>query len=159
MNVGTLRLYHQQIAHTRLETPKQVVAWLGGMQAQDYPGAKWSIGLRLTNITDADVERAIAERRVVRTWPMRGTLHFVAAADVRWMLALTSPKNIAGAARRRQRLELDDATLARCRKLFTKALGGKQLTRVNSMPCWNARTSPLPPSAVITSCGIPRCTA
>lgn len=130
MNIGALRLYHQQIAHPRLDTPEQVVAWLGGMQAQDYPGAKWSIGLRLPQATDADVERAIAERGVVRTWAMRGTLHFVAAADVRWMLALTSPKNLAGAARRRQQLELDDATLARCRKLFTKALqGGKQLTR------------------------------
>lgn len=130
MDIGALRLHHQQIANSRLKTPEQVVAWMGGMQAQDYPGAKWSIGLRLTNTTDADVERAIAERRIIRTWPMRGTLHFVAAADVRWMLALTSPGNIAGAKRRRQQLELDDATLARCRKLFTKALrGGKQLTR------------------------------
>ncbi len=130
MNVGILRLYHQQVAHTRLEMPEQVVAWLGGMQAQDYPGAKWSIGLRLPQATDAAVERAISERRIIRTWAMRGTLHFVAAADVRWMLALTSPKNLAGAARRRQQLELDDATLARCRKLFTKALqGGKQLGR------------------------------
>ncbi len=42
--------------------------------------------------TAADVERAIAERRIVRTWPMRGTLHFVAPADVRWMLALLSPR-------------------------------------------------------------------
>jgi hypothetical protein len=100
------------------------------MQAQDYPSSKWSIGLRLPQATDADVERAIGERRIVRTWPMRGTLHFVTAADVRWMLALTSPKNLAGAARRRQQLELDDATLARCRQIFSKALqGGKQFSR------------------------------
>lgn len=130
MNIGALRLYNQQIAHTRLDTPEQVVAWLGGMQGQDYSGSKWSIGLRLPQATDAGVERAIGERRIIRTWPMRGTLHLVAAADVRWMLALTSPKNLSGAARRRQQLELDDATLVRCRKIFTKALqGGKQLTR------------------------------
>lgn len=130
MDIGAHRLYRQQIANTRLDTPEQVVAWLGGMQAQDYPGAKWSIGLRLAQATDADVERAISERSILRTWAMRGTLHFVAAADVRWMLALTSPKNLAGAARRRRQLELDDATLARCRKLFVKALqGGRQLSR------------------------------
>ena len=130
MNIGALRLFNQQIAHTRLDTSEQVVAWLGGMQAQDYPGAKWSVGLRLPQATDADVERAIDEHRIIRTWPMRGMLHFVAAADVRWMLALTSPKNLAGAARRRQQLELDDAVLARCRQIFIKALrGGKQLTR------------------------------
>jgi hypothetical protein len=130
VNIGALRLHNQQIARSHFHEPEQVLAWLGGIQGQDYPGAKWSIGLRLPNTTDADVERAIDERRIVRTWPMRGTLHFVAAADVRWILALTSPKNIAGSARRRQNLELDDKTLARCREIVIKALqGGKQLTR------------------------------
>ncbi len=130
MDIGALRLHNQQIARTRFHEPEQVLAWMGGIQGQDYAGAKWSVGLRLPNASDADVERAIAERRIVRTWPMRGTLHFVAAADVRWIMALTSPGNIAGSARRRRNLELDDKTLARCRKLFTRALqGGKQLTR------------------------------
>lgn len=130
MDIGALRLNNQQIARTRFHEPEQVLAWLGGIQGQDYPGAKWSIGLRLPNATDADVERAIAGRRIVRTWPMRGTLHFVAAADVRWIMALTSPGNIAGSARRRRNLELDDKTLARCREVFCKVLhGGKQKTR------------------------------
>lgn len=130
MNIGTLRLYNQRISRTGLETPGQVVARLGGLQGQDYSGAKWSIGLRLPNATDTSVEHAINERKIVRTWPMRGTLHFVAASDVRWILALTSPGNIAGSARRRQNLELDDKTLARCRDVFFKVLhGGKQKTR------------------------------
>ncbi len=130
MNIAALRLHNQQIARTRFDKPEQIVAWMGGIQGQDYSGAKWSIGLRLQNATDADVERAINERKILRTWPMRGTLHFVAVAEVRWVLALTSPKNIAGSALRRQRLELDDKTLARSREVFIKALrGGKQKTR------------------------------
>jgi hypothetical protein len=130
IDIAALRLHNQHIARSRFDKPEQVVAWLGGIQGQDYPGAKWSIGLRLPSATDADVERAIDQRKILRTWPMRGTLHFVAAADVRWMLALTSPKNIAGSARRRQQLELDDATLARCRNILIKALrGGQQKTR------------------------------
>lgn len=130
MNIATYRLYNQQISQSRFHTPEQVLAWLGGIQGQDYAGAKWSIGLRLPSATDADVERAIAGRRIVRTWPMRGTLHFVAAADVRWIMALTSPGNITGSARRRRNLELDDKTLARCREVFSKVLhGGKQKTR------------------------------
>ena len=56
---------------------------LGAMQAQDYTGALWSIGLRMPNATEAEVERAIKERKIVRSWPMRGTLHFVAATDLR----------------------------------------------------------------------------
>jgi len=103
---------------------------MGGMQGQDFPGAKWSVGLRLPQATDADIDRAIDRGKIIRTWPMRGTLHIVAAADVRWILSLTSPGNIAGSLRRRQALELDDKTLFRCREVFAKTLqGGKQKSR------------------------------
>jgi hypothetical protein len=61
---------------------------------------------------------------------MRGTLHFVAAADVRWMLELLTPRVIANAAARAVRLELDDKTLLRCEKIFVRELSGnRQLTR------------------------------
>lgn len=61
---------------------------------------------------------------------MRGTLHFVAAGDVRWMLQLLAPRAIAGSALRARQLELDDRTFVRSRKLFARALhGGRQLTR------------------------------
>lgn len=130
MNIPALRLHNQLITQHRFEQPEQVVAWMGSMQGQDYPGAKWSVALRLPDASDADVVRAIDAGKIIRTWPMRGTLHFVAAQDVRWMLMLTSPKNIAGSASRRQNLELDDRTLARCREVFTKTLqGGKQKSR------------------------------
>ena len=61
------------------------------MQAQEYANAKWAIGLRCAGATDATVEQAIADGSVVRTWLLRGTLHFAAAQDVRWMLALLGP--------------------------------------------------------------------
>lgn len=61
---------------------------------------------------------------------MRGTLHFVAAADIRWMLELLSPRIIESSASRFRELELDERTFTRCKNVFEKALaGGKQLTR------------------------------
>jgi len=61
---------------------------------------------------------------------MRGTLHFVAPEDVRWMLALLSPRIVASAATRHRQLELDEAVFRRSRTLLEKALrGGKLLTR------------------------------
>jgi hypothetical protein len=100
------------------------------MQGQDYPSAKWSIALRLPQATEADVVQAFDAGKLVRSWPMRGTLHVVAAADLRWMLMLTAPKNLSGSASRRRALELDDITLTRCREVFTHALqGGKHLSR------------------------------
>jgi Winged helix DNA-binding domain len=130
MNIPALRLQHQHIAQPCLTQPEQVVASLGGLQGQDYPGAKWSIALRLPAATEADVVQAFDAGKLVRSWPMRGTLHVVAAADLRWMLMLTSPKNLTGSASRRRALDLDDTTLARCREVFTLALqGGKHLSR------------------------------
>src|SRR5437016_4008805 len=73
------RLYSQLLAHNALDTPHNVVSHFGAVQAQDYLGALWAIGLRTCSPSEADVERAVAERRIVRCWPMRGTLHFVAA--------------------------------------------------------------------------------
>jgi hypothetical protein len=100
------------------------------MQAQDYLGGLWAVALRLPDVTETAVELAIAERKIIRTWPLRGTLHFVAAADIRWMLALLAPGMIAKRAGLFRQLELDESVFARCRKLFVKALrGNRQLTR------------------------------
>ncbi|EEF62819.1 winged helix DNA-binding domain-containing protein [Pedosphaera parvula] len=130
LDIAHHRLYNQQIATQRFAQPAQVVAWLGAVQAQDFAGAKWSIGLRLPETTDKGIERAIIDRTIVRTWPMRGTLHFLAAEDVRWMLKLLTTRTIAGSARRQQELELDGKVFARCEKLFIQALqGGRQLSR------------------------------
>lgn len=138
-DIPHLRLAHQQLAAPRFGSPGELVAWLGAVQAQDFPGAKWSLGARLPGSTDADIERALAERQIVRTWPQRGTLHFVAPADLRWMLALLTPRIVAGAARRFRELELDDAVFARSYDVLTSVLtGGRQLPRPDVMAAFEA---------------------
>jgi hypothetical protein len=129
--IAQLRLQRQRIAGGKFESPEQAVSWFGAMQAQDYAAALWAIGLRTRGATQASVEQAIAEGRIVRTWPMRGTLHFLAAEDVRWMLALMAPRVIANNKARLQReFGLDDAVLARCREALVKAMCDRQrLTR------------------------------
>ena len=129
-DIAYKRLYNQYIASRTFEKPTQVVEWLGAVQAQDYLGALWAVGLRTRNVNEENVKRAIAEKKIVRTWPMRRTLHFVAAADVRWMLDLLTPRLIAGSAWLYKQLELDDRIFARSKELFASALqGGKQLPR------------------------------
>ena len=86
------RLQLQQISSSIFREPSSLLSWLGAVQAQDYHGGKWAMGLRLPGITDADIEQQIADRRIVRTWSLRGTLHFMAAGDVRWMLGLLQPR-------------------------------------------------------------------
>jgi hypothetical protein len=125
-----LRVTNQGIAAPRAQTPAEAVRTLCAMQAQDYAGGLWAIGLRLPGSTVDDVQRAVAEHAVVRTWPLRGTLHFVAAADVRWMMSLLAPRVISSSSARQAARGLDAATFRKVEKLLVRALeGGKQLTR------------------------------
>jgi hypothetical protein len=88
------------------------------------------VGQRLPSATEAEVEAAVASRVLVRTWPMRRTLHFVAAQDVRWMLRLLTPRLMTGNVGRYRQLELDDKVFARSGRILGRALdGGRALTR------------------------------
>jgi hypothetical protein len=128
--IARQRLWNQQIAQPSFTQPGQVVAWLGAIQAQDYLGALWAVGLRMPSATEQVIEQAIAEKQIVRTWPMRGTIHFVAPADARWMLDLLTPRVIQRSQPRLKQLGLDAAIVQMSAKIIAKALeGGKQLTR------------------------------
>ena len=120
--IATHRLESQGITRPDAPSAAGVVRRLGAVQAQDYPGALWSIALRMADTTRAQIEHAVATRTIVRTWPMRGTLHFVPAEDARWMLALLAPRVIAGAAGRHRQLELDSTTFRRSRDLIMRSL-------------------------------------
>src|SRR5690606_9673119 len=90
----------------------------------------WMIGLRMSTITEKDVETALNERKIVRTWPMRGTLHFVAAENVRWMLDLLAPRVIARSAGYNKKLELTESIFSKSRDTLIKKIeGGKHFTR------------------------------
>ncbi len=129
-DIARQRLINQQIIHSRCTTAEEVMRTLGAIQAQEYAYALWAIGARLPGSTQSDIERAIAEQRIVRTWAMRGTIHFLAAEDVHWMLQLLAPRVLSGSASRDRQLGLDTATYTKSRKLLEKALsGGKQLPR------------------------------
>lgn len=132
------RLHNQRLARsgfrasTSLEAgrPADVVGWLGAVQAQDYPAAKWALGLRAPGLTDEDVETAFSEGTILRTHVLRPTWHFVTPADIRWMLALTGPRIHRTSGPYRRALGLDDAILKRSRAAIERALrDGKQLTR------------------------------
>ncbi|HEX5084114.1 MAG TPA: winged helix DNA-binding domain-containing protein [Blastocatellia bacterium] len=130
-DIARLRLHNQRISASMFRRPADAVAWLGAVQAQDYLGALWAVGLRLRNAVEADIEQALADRKIIRTWPMRGTLHFVAAADARWMLELLTPRIVANIAQTFLRqFDLDERAFARSKELFVRALqGGKRLAR------------------------------
>jgi hypothetical protein len=134
------RLHAQGISAPAAASPADAVRHLGAMQAQDYHAALWAVGLRTQGATRAQVEDAIQRGEIVRTWPMRGTLHLLAREDVRWMVALLAPRvQAANAARIARDLGLDATTLARGRHVVEHALAaGTPVARSALYACMDA---------------------
>jgi hypothetical protein len=126
--VNAQRLRAQQLDRPELQTAEDLVAWFGAVQAQDYAGSKWALGVRLSGLldrpapTDAAVERLLASGAILRTHAFRFTWQLVAPADVRWMLALVAPRLKARAARRNKELELDASTLLKSNAVLERVL-------------------------------------
>src|SRR4051794_13016169 len=114
----------QRLVGPRAASPAEAVRWLTAVQAQDLPGALTSVALRTDGGTRAAVTAALDAGEVVRSWPMRGTLHLTAAGDLPWMLALLGPRVLAGAAGRRATVGLTGDDVARARDVALGALGG-----------------------------------
>jgi len=124
------RLAAQRLSADPLDTAAEVVAWLGAVQAQVFDEAKWSVGERTRRCVDADVEAAFARGEIVRTHVLRPTWHFVARADLRWLLRLTRPR-VHALNRSYYALHgLDAGLLARAHRVLARALeDGEPRTR------------------------------
>jgi winged helix DNA-binding protein len=131
IRLAAQRLRQQRIGHNPCASAAETVRWFGAVQAQDYLGSLWAIGLRTRSATESSVEQAISERKIVRTWPLRGTLHFVAAEDARWMLDLCGPRTLArNGPRLKREYGIDSRVVASSRKVLSDALrGGNRLSR------------------------------
>ncbi|HLY67760.1 MAG TPA: winged helix DNA-binding domain-containing protein [Chloroflexota bacterium] len=124
----------RRLASQRLIEPLpsalDVVRWLGPIQAQDYGAAKWAVGQRTREASEADIDRLFDEGLILRTHVMRPTWHLVLPKDARWLLALTGPKVRRQAAARWRELGIDEAAVSRANTAFSRALsGGRHLTR------------------------------
>lgn len=124
------RLRNQHLTRPDRQKPAQVVAWLGAMQAQDFPGAKWAVGLRSPGCNSHDIEEAFNDGAILRTHVLRPTWHFVAPQDVRWMLALSAPRVHAANAYYYRQSGLDAKMFARgCAMIHRVLDGGEPMTR------------------------------
>src|SRR2546423_188061 len=128
--VAERRLSTQRLTGEPFASATAAVGFLGAVQAQDYPGAKWGLGLRTRGITDADLDRLYDDGAILRTHVMRPTWHFVLPDDVRWLLDLTGARVRARMAPYDRRLEIDAALVQRCHAAIGHALrDGVHLTR------------------------------
>ena len=107
------RLHNQKLSSPDSRKPVDVVRWFGAIQAQDFEAAKWALALRMQSATNAGIEEAFNRGTILRTHVMRPTWHFVAPADIRWLLDLTAPRVNLRCGPNYRKLELDDAVFKR----------------------------------------------
>lgn len=102
-------------------TALSVARELGALQAQDYSSGVWSLGVR-SGLTQGQVEQAVRDREVVRTWPMRGTIHFVPAEDARWMSRLLAGRVLGSLRARYAQLGITEREIDTAAAVFAEHL-------------------------------------
>lgn len=129
-DIANIRLINQQITETKFKTVKDLVGWMGAMQAQDFNMAKWAVGIRLPGSTDKEIQESFNKGEILRTHLLRPTWHLVSADDIYWILELTAPHIKASLKSRNRELGLIKETFDKSNETIEKVLtGGKHLTR------------------------------
>ena len=136
-DLGLLRLIAQRVAGPALPSAADAVRWMTATQAQDFPSAVLAVALRTKPRSLSEVRDALDNGSVVRSWPMRGTLHFVAAEDLSWMLGLTAQRSLAGAMKAHARRGVDHSVIERARSVAVEVLaGGGRISRADLLAAW-----------------------
>ncbi|MEJ2890737.1 winged helix DNA-binding domain-containing protein [Actinomycetospora aeridis] len=133
LRLVALRLVDVGPAGARTDDVGEVVRHLGAAQAQVLPDVLTSLALRTAGRSRDAVVAAFDAGEIVRSWPMRGTLHVVPAEDLGWMLPLGTPRPRVQAARRRGELGLTDADVEGAGEL---ALAAVPATREGLFAVW-----------------------
>lgn len=143
--MGRLRLASQGLllVGEQPSGPADVVRWMTAMQAQDLQAGLWAVGVRLPGAGVQGVRAALDSGAVVRSWPMRGTLHLVAPEDLRWMLDLTAERLTKGIAARHRELGIAWADVEQCREVaLSRIAAGGPVSRTDLFKEFEAAGQP-----------------
>lgn len=123
------RLATQRLTTTPFRTVSEAVDELVCVQAQEQAISRWTLGLR-TGFDETAVRAELDSLAVLRVHILRPTWHYVSAADLRWLLALTSDKVISSMAARHRQLELTPEIEQASERVLLDVLAGRtHLTR------------------------------
>lgn len=120
--IKNTRLASHQLSEHKFDTPKELVSWMGAMQAQNFNMAKWAIAIRLESCTEQDVEEAFNRGDFLRTHIMRPTWHFVSSEDIKWLIQLTGDRVKSACKSLAKGLNIDKKEYSKAYKLLEKIL-------------------------------------
>jgi len=138
--VGPWRLVAQRVVPAA-HAAEEVVDHLAALQAQDLRAAATAVAVRSEGTTSG-LAAALNSGSVVRSWPMRGTLHLLAAADLRWVLDLCAGRTVSATARRRRELEIDDTDIGTAGQIAAGLLTAGPASRTELLAAFEAAGQP-----------------
>jgi hypothetical protein len=139
-----LRIRTQRLAGSTLERAVDVVSLLTCVQAQESGHPFWSLGMRTAGLGQDEVKAELDAGTYLRTHILRPTWHYVAAADLRWIQAVTADRvqRLNGTIYRQyglDRTRLDRA----CDTIMDALRGGRYQTRAELGRLLDANGVPL----------------
>lgn len=126
-----IRLHSHLLAQHPYTQTSEIVKHYGCIQAQDTSQAMRVIGSRLPPKTCAqNIKDACKTGKIIRTRPMRGTLHYIAPEYTHRMLDLCASKTLASFTKRRDYLGITESQANKALHIIDDALRWwKVLTR------------------------------
>jgi hypothetical protein len=121
--VRRARAASQLLGERVARRPEEIVGRLLAVQAQDLRAARLALRARGSGFGASDVDAAIEDGRLVRTWLLRGTLHLVRGEDWSWLFGLTGDRQRATSVRRLGQLGVTSAQADRAVELAAEVLG------------------------------------
>ncbi|MFC0682275.1 winged helix DNA-binding domain-containing protein [Lysobacter korlensis] len=90
--IARWRMHTQHLLEPHAPSASAVVRSLLAVQAENRSQAEWAVACRTAQSDAADLAGLLDTGAIIRTHVLRPTWHFVSAADVRWLIELTSPR-------------------------------------------------------------------
>ncbi|RAX23180.1 MULTISPECIES: DNA glycosylase AlkZ-like family protein [unclassified Actinomyces] len=107
------------------------------VQGQQPSAVPHALILRADGATGSAVDAAFASGHLVRSWPMRGTIHITTSADHHWLREALMHRSDAWTRQTEARLGIDDAVLGRAADAALTLIGREgPVTRVRLIEAW-----------------------
>ena len=142
--LAAIRMTNQGLATRPAPDPRAAAVLCAGLQAQDLWASRLAVRARSDSAVLGDVIEAAATPTVARSWLMRGTLHMVAADDLRWLNGLIGPAVLKLAGPRFIEVGLTAPIREQTRAVLPELLAGRALTRAELVAAVHNRVPDLP---------------
>ena len=140
MNPIAIRLLSQQLISPQFASPKEVIAHMGAMQAQDYRMMRWAVMMRMKKPSAEAFRQAYDAGEIIRLHLHRGTWQLVSADDYGWMLKLFADKaeRVIRGWMKANKVTIGDDELYAVREILIQTCEEKEREGNNALPYGSA---------------------